>query len=67
MKKREMKKLSLSRETIHRLEAGSLQGAIGGASENRSCTCPTDQESVCYCWTDLCISLGYTGCAFCDS
>jgi hypothetical protein len=24
-------------------------------------------ESICYCFTDLCVSEGYTGCAACNS
>lgn len=62
MKKRAMRKLSLSRETLHRLEPGRLQGAVGGSQQASVCVCPTNQESICYCLTDLCVSEGYTGC-----
>ena len=67
MKKREMKKLSLSRETLHHLEAAGLRAAGAGTRQVSVCVCQTDQESICFCLTDLCISEGYTGCVYCNS
>jgi hypothetical protein len=67
MKKREIKKLSLSRETLHRLEAAGLRAAGAGTNQQSICVCQTNQETICICDTDLCISLGYTGCVYCGT
>ena len=54
MKKRALRKLTVTRETLQRLEAESLPGAAGGATT----TCAT----FCNCQTDLCITLQYSNC-----
>ncbi|HSF41509.1 MAG TPA: hypothetical protein VLT87_17045 [Thermoanaerobaculia bacterium] len=56
MKKRGLKRLTLAKETLHHLEDKRLQGAAGGTG-----------ESVCYCITQLCITLDYTNCNTCDT
>lgn len=55
MKRRTLRKLTVSRETLCRLEEGKLQNAAGG----------TTGESICYCETDLCITLKYSNCNTC--
>jgi hypothetical protein len=57
MKKRETRKLSLAKETLRRLEERGLQKVAGG----------TTGESICWCFTDLCVSQPWTGCVECDS
>jgi hypothetical protein len=56
MKKQGIKRLSLSKETLHRLEEKHLQAAAGATG-----------ESICWCITHICISEGYTGCVACNS
>jgi hypothetical protein len=63
MKKRGLKKLMLSRETLHRLEENRLHEVARGAGGGVNMPCP---ESVSWCITQLCISEGYTGCAACE-
>lgn len=55
MKKRGLKRLTLAKETLHRLEEKRLPGAVGGTV-----------ESICWCITQLCITEGYTGCEACN-
>lgn len=64
MKKQRLRKLTISRETLRRLEERGLQDVQGGGTER---TCAFSIESVCFCFTDLCISEGYTGCVACNS
>ncbi|HEX4959571.1 MAG TPA: class I lanthipeptide [Thermoanaerobaculia bacterium] len=61
MKKKSLRKLNLSRETLSRLEDWGLEDARGGVVHHPSV------ESICFCLTDLCISEGYTGCVACNS
>jgi hypothetical protein len=61
MRKHAFKKLTISRETLRRLEEQSLQNAHGGARQVPSA------ETFCQCGTDLCVSAGYTGCTDCNS
>jgi hypothetical protein len=63
MKKRGRKKLTLARETLHRLEEKQLQGVAPGAGGGVHVPCP---ESVSWCITHICISEGYTGCTACE-
>ena len=56
MKKRGLKRLTLAKETLHRLEDKRLPGAAGGTV-----------ESICWCITQLCVSERYTGCEACNS
>lgn len=67
MKKRSAKKLTLSRETLHRLEEGRLRhAAVGAGTRQQSvcvCQCP---ESISFCDTDICASDGYTLCPACE-
>lgn len=60
--KKNAKKLTLSRETLHRLEE-RLSEVARGAGGGVHVPCP---ESVSWCITQLCISEGYTGCAACE-
>lgn len=55
-----IKKLSLSRETVQRLDAAQMQGVAAGAGRL------TRQESICFCITDVCASEGYTLCVLCE-
>jgi hypothetical protein len=64
MNKRDVKKLTLSRETLHRLEERRLRDVAGAITAG--CR-PTNQESICWCWTDVCASEGYTLCVACES
>jgi hypothetical protein len=61
MKKREARKLTLSKETLHRLEDPQLLRAAKAAG---GIPC---KESVSYCITQLCVSAQYTGCVECES
>jgi hypothetical protein len=61
MKKREARKLTLSKETLHRLEDQRL---LKAAAAGTGFPC---KESVSYCITQLCVSAQYTGCVECDS
>ncbi|HEV7508166.1 MAG TPA: hypothetical protein VGS07_25005 [Thermoanaerobaculia bacterium] len=63
MKKQRLRKLTIARETLRRLEEQGLQDAQGGSGR----TCAPSIESICFCLTDLCISEGYTGCVACNS
>jgi hypothetical protein len=63
MKKQRVRKLTIARETLRRLEEQGLQDAQGGSGR----TCAVSIESICFCLTDLCISEGYTGCVACNS
>ena len=51
--KRKIKKLSLTRETIHDLSGAELVGAVGGATEADSCaaTCETVLKRCSGCET----------------
>ena len=60
MKKREARKLTLSKETLRELGNQKLRDAQGAVDR---VTCP---ESVSYCITQLCASEGYTHCPACD-
>ena len=62
MKKKGIKRLTLSRETLHRLEEKSLREVPGAGGVQQPCP-----ESVSYCITQLCVSDGYTGCVACES
>jgi hypothetical protein len=67
MKKKGTRKLTLSRETLRRLEDSRLREAVGaGTRQNSVCVCATDQESICFCFTDVCASEGYTLCPACN-
>lgn len=61
MKKREARKLTLSKETLLRLEDQRLLKAAA-AAEGIPC-----KESISYCITQLCVSAQYTGCVTCES
>ena len=67
MKKRGVKKLTLSRETLHRLEEPRLRKDVVGAGSRQQsvCVCPCP-ESISFCITGLCVSDGYTGCTACE-
>jgi hypothetical protein len=68
MKRRQIRKLTISRETLRRLEGDPLRKVAGGATNERSvCVCQTDQDTICICITDLCITDIYTNCNLCDS
>lgn len=68
MKHRRTRKLTISRETLRRLEGNPLRQVAGGATNERSvCVCLTNQDSICICETDLCITDIYTNCNLCDS
>lgn len=56
MKKQGLKRLSLSKETLHRLEEMHLQAAAGATG-----------ESICICDTHICITIPYSGCDTCDT
>lgn len=60
MKKR-VRRLNLSKETLHRLEDQRLSNAMG-AVDHYPC-----RESISYCITQLCVSAQYTGCPDCNS
>ncbi|HSG39213.1 MAG TPA: hypothetical protein VLE27_06215 [Thermoanaerobaculia bacterium] len=60
MKKREVRKLTLSKETLRQLGHQRLRDAVGAVGV----PCP---ESVSYCITQLCVSAQYTGCVDCNS
>lgn len=60
MKKREARKLTLSKETLRELSSQKLLNAQGAVDR---VTCP---ESVSYCITQMCASAGYTHCPACD-
>ena len=60
MRKQSLKKLTIARETLRRLEERGLQDVLGGAHA-------PSIESVCICDTDLCVSAGHTGCTACNS
>lgn len=55
MKKRAIQKLSVSRETLVRLEDRRLTPVAGGTV-----------ESICWCITHICITLDYSNCNSCD-
>jgi hypothetical protein len=57
MKKPEIRKLTVTRETLRRLEERRLQTVAGQLR--------TTGESICYCDTDVCASLNYTICDTC--
>jgi len=66
MKKRSTKKLSLSRETLRRLEETRLHNAAGAGTNQQSvcvCQCPA---SISFCDTDICASEGHTLCPACE-
>ena len=56
MKKRETRKLSLTRETLRGLEEKHLQNVAGATG-----------ESICMCITHLCASAPWTHCISCNS
>ncbi len=56
MKRRTLRKLTVARETLCRLEEQGLKAA-GGAT--------TRQNTICICETDLCITLQYSNCNTC--
>jgi len=58
--KKELRKLTLNRETLWHLEERGLQEAVAGAGPIRSF------ETGCGCITDLCITAAYTGCSDCN-
>jgi hypothetical protein len=58
MKKRTLRKLTISRETLGHLEERGLKSALGGAT--------TKIESICFCLTDLCITQQYSNCNTCN-
>ncbi|HEY2292116.1 MAG TPA: hypothetical protein VGM86_15560 [Thermoanaerobaculia bacterium] len=60
MRKQNLKKLTIARETLRRLEDQGLQGVLGGSRF-------PSIESICICDTDLCVSAGHTGCTACNS
>ena len=51
MKKKEIRKLSLSRETLRKLEDGNLHNALGGITGTKPCsvcnTCDGDCTDTC--------------------
>jgi hypothetical protein len=55
MKKRAIHKLSVSRETLGRLEDRRLEPVAGGTV-----------ESICWCITHICITLKYSNCDTCN-
>jgi hypothetical protein len=57
--KKELRKLTLNRETLWRLEERGLQEAVGGS------VIRTVESGCGGCITDLCITAGYTGCSAC--
>jgi len=57
MKRRTLRKLTINRETLCHLEEQGLKNAAGGAT--------TRVESICFCETDLCITLQYSNCNTC--
>ena len=59
--KRQVRKLTLARETLRRLEDASLVEAMGAVVFY-----PTNKNTICFCITDLCISEGHTGCTACE-
>jgi hypothetical protein len=61
MRKQAFKKLTISRETLRRLEDQALHDVLGAAQQAGT------GQSVCQCDTDLCVSAGYTGCVTCNS
>ena len=60
MRKQSIRKLTIARETLRRLEDQGLEGVLGGSRA-------PSIESVCICDTDLCVSAGHTGCTACNS
>ena len=62
MKKKSTKRLTISRETLHRMEQKRLHEAAAGSGVVQPCP-----ESVSYCITQLCVSALYTGCVECES
>ena len=58
MRKRNLPKLTVSRETLRRLELPSVAGMVVVATT----TCNT----FCACETDLCITLKYSNCNTCN-
>ena len=56
MRKREIRKLTLAKETLRNLEERRLQQVAGGTG-----------ESICICDTDLCVSGLWTNCIECNS
>jgi hypothetical protein len=60
MRKQSLRKLTIARETLRRLEDQGLHGAFGGSRA-------PSIESICICDTDLCVSAGHTGCTACNS
>ena len=59
--KRQVRKLTLARETLRRLEDASLVEAMGAVVAY-----PTNKNTICFCITDLCITAGYSGCSECN-
>ena len=59
MKRRDLKKLTLSRETLHSLEEARLRHVAAGTGQ----PCPA---SISICITHICISEDYTGCTACE-
>jgi hypothetical protein len=47
MKRRLPKKLSLTRETLHRLQTGDLKRAVGALPTTPIGTCPETDPAVC--------------------
>ncbi len=58
MKKKTLRKLTISRETLGHLGDQGLKNAAGGAT--------TRIESICICDTDLCITQKYSNCNTCN-
>ena len=57
MKRKEIRKLSLNRETLRKLEDGNLQNALGGITGTKVCSeCPTCDGDSCpvFACTDGC-------------
>jgi hypothetical protein len=60
--KRKIKKLTIARETLCRLEEKRLQNVEGEAGVGTR-----SLDTFCNCFTDLCVSEGRTGCTACNS
>jgi hypothetical protein len=61
MKKQSLRKMTIARETLRRLEDQGLAGAQGGSHQAPSFA------TACVCVTELCVSAGFTGCTTCNS
>jgi hypothetical protein len=63
MRKQTLKKMTIARETLRRLEEQGLQDALGGS---HGIPAPS-YATACICVTELCVSANYTGCTTCNS